>query len=497
MALVLDDQRLRRSTVDRLPLRARPRLEAGIGAGIVHLGLGAFHRAHQAVYTEDAIAAAGGDWGIVGVAPRSYAVLGAMAGQDRLYSVLSVGPGRVEPRVVGVHTHLVHAAANPMNVVGWICDPAIRVLTLTVTEKAYRLDPATGQPRLDDDVRADVTTDRPPLTVPGLLARGLIARSATAAPLAVVSCDNLPSNGQRLRAVAEAALGVLRDPLRERVLEFVCRSVTFPGTTVDRIVPATTEQTVTLAREHLGVADAVPVVAEPFMQWVVEDRFPGGRPAWELAGAVLTDDARPWESLKLRMLNGVHSALAYLGALAGRRTIDDTLRLPGVDAFLDRLIAEDIAPTLAPPSGESVEAYGRTVRERFANPALGHTTLQVAMDGSQKLPQRLLGTIADRRGAGGVPVWAGLVLAAWMRYVRGYADDGTTLPLDDPLADRLVAALSTVDDTPAGLADALLAVHEVIPAELAADGQLRATVVEWLTVLERGGVAAALAQAAR
>jgi fructuronate reductase len=144
-----------------------------------------------------------------------------------------------------------------------------------------------------------------------------------------------------------------------------------------------------------------------------------------------------------------------------------------------------------------VEAYGRTVRERFANPALGHTTLQVAMDGSQKLPQRLLGTIADRRGAGGVPVWAGLVLAAWMRYVRGYADDGTTLPLDDPLADRLVAALSTVDDTPAGLADALLAVHEVIPAELAADGQLRATVVEWLTVLERGGVAAALAQAAR
>ena len=494
---MLDDQRLRRSTVDRLPLGARPRLEPGIGPGIVHLGLGAFHRAHQAVFTEDAIAAAGGDWGIVGVAPHSYAVLGAMAGQDRLYSVLSVGAGRVEPRVVGVHTHLVHAAANPMNAVGWLCDPAIRVVTLTVTEKAYRLDPATGRPRLDDEVRADVTTDRPPVTVPGLLARGLIARSATGAPLAVVSCDNLPSNGQLLHALVEASLGLLREPLRERVLGFVRRSVTFPGTTVDRIVPATTAQTVALAREHLGVADAVPVAAEPFSQWVVEDEFPGGRPAWELAGAVLTDDARPWERLKLRMLNGVHSALAYLGALAGRRTIDEALRLPHADAFLDRLIAADIAPTLAPPPGQSVEAYGRTVRERFANPALGHRTLQVAMDGSQKLPQRLLGTITDRRAAGATPVWAGLVLAAWMRFVRGYADDGTSLPLDDPLASRLRAAVSTVDDTPAALAGALLAVPEVIPADLADDGELRATLVGWLTVLERGGVVAALAEAAR
>jgi fructuronate reductase len=489
--------RLGRSTVDRLPLVARPRLEPGIGAGILHLGLGAFHRAHQAVYTEDAMAAAGGDWGIVGVAPRSYAVMGALAGQDRLYSVLSVGAGYVEPRVVGVHTQLLHAAANPMNVVGWIGDPTIRVVTLTVTEKAYRLDPATGRPRVDDEVRADVTTDRPPLTVPGWLARGLVCRSAVDAPLAVVSCDNLPANGSRLAAVVEAALELLPEPLRGRTLAYVNRSVTFPGTTVDRIVPAATARTVELARERLGVADAVPVMAEPFSQWVVEDQFPGGRPAWDLAGAVLTADARPWERLKLRTLNGVHSALAYLGALGGRRTIDEALRLPGIDAFLDRLIADDIAPTLVPPPGETVEGYGRTVRERFANPALGHTTLQVAMDGSQKLPQRLLSTIADRRATGDRPVWALLVLAAWMRYVRGRADDGSALPLDDPLAGRLRAALSTVDDTPAAVAGALLAVPEVIPVALAADDEVRATVVEWLTVLERGGVAAALREATR
>ena len=483
--------RLARSTVDRLPLAARPRLEPGVGAGMLHLGLGAFHRAHQAVYTEDAIAAAGGDWGIVGVAPRSYAVIGALSGQDRLYSVLSVGAGCVEPRVVAVHTHLLHAAANPMNVVGWIADPAIRVVTLTVTEKAYRLDPA-GRPRVDDEVRADVTTDRPPLTVPGWLARGLVRRSAVDAPLALVSCDNLPANGSRLAAVVEAALELLPEPLRGRTLGYVHRSVTFPGTTVDRIVPATTARTVELARERLGVADAVPVMAEPFSQWVIEDEFPGGRPAWDLAGAVLTADARPWERLKLRTLNGVHSAIAYLGALAGRRTIDEALRLPGIDAFLDRFIADDIAPTLVPPPGETVEGYGRTVRERFANPELGYTTLQVATDGSQKLPQRLLGTIADRRAAARRPAWALLVLAAWMRFVRGEADDGSALPLDDPLAGRLRAALSVVDDTPSGVAGALLAVPEVIPPALAGDDEVRTTVVEWLTVLERGGVAAAL-----
>jgi fructuronate reductase len=381
-----------------------------------------------------------------------------------------------------------------MAVVAWLVDPAIRVVTLTVTEKAYRLDPATGRPRIDDDIRADVTTDRPPVTVPGLLARGLTARAAAGAPLAVVSCDNLPSNGARLRALIEAALALLPAPHRDRVLAWVRSAVTFPGTTVDRIVPATTALTVDLARAHLGVADAVPVMAEPFSQWVIEDEFPAGRPAWDLAGTVLTADVRPWERLKLRTLNGVHSALAYLGALAGRRTIDEALRLPGMDAFLDRFIADDIAPSLAPPPGVSVEAYGRTVRQRFANPALGHTTLQVAMDGSQKLPQRLLGTIVDRRAAGGRPVRAGLVLAAWMWFVRGRADDGDALPLDDPLAGRLRSVLSTVDETPAGVARALLAVPEVFPAELAADDEVRAIVVDWLTVLERGGVAAALAE---
>jgi fructuronate reductase len=488
--------RLNRSTVDRLPVAARPAINGDVGAGILHLGLGAFHRAHQAVFTEDAIVAAGGDWGIVGVAPRSTGILSAMAAQDRLYSVLTVGPGTVAPRTVGVHVDLMHAAADPLAVVARLADPAIRVVTLTVTEKAYRLGPATGVPRIDDDVRADVVSGRPPQTVPGLLARGLLARCATGAPIAVVSCDNLPSNGRRTRVLVEAALAEVPGAEGERVRAWLDSSVSFPGTMVDRIVPATTPSTVDLARRSLGLSDLVPVAAEPFTQWVIEDHFPGGRPAWERAGAVLTTDAEPWERLKLRTLNGVHSAIAYLGALSGVGPIDETLRLPRIDAFLDRLIADDIAPTLVPPPGETVERYGATVRQRFANPALGYRTLQVAMDGSQKLPQRLLGTILDRRAAGGRPVWACLVLASWMRFVRGYADDGTALPLDDPLADRLRAAVSTVDDKPADLADALFAIDAVFPAELAGDDEVRALVEHWLAVLARGGVPAALAEVA-
>jgi fructuronate reductase len=430
----------------------------------------------------------------VGVAPRSHDVLDRLAAQDRLYSVLSVRSGEVCPRVLAVHTELMHAASDPLAVVRRLADPAIRIVTLTVTEKAYRLDPATGVARIDADLRADLTTDRPPRTLPGLLVRGLLARAAgAAAPLAVMSCDNLPSNGRRLRELVEAALREVPGAAGDRAREWLTAAVTFPGTMVDRIVPATTAHTIDLARRSLGVADLAPVVAEPFSQWVVEDDFPAGRPAWEQAGVILTDDAQPWERLKLRMLNGLHSALAYLGCLAGCETIDRVLELPGIDGFLDGLITADIAPTLVSPPGESAERYGRTVLARFANPDLGHRTLQVAMDGSQKLPQRLLGTVADRRAAGVLPAWAALVIAAWIRFVRGYADDGRPLPLDDPLADKLRAAVDAAGDAPADLVDALFGISAVFPPELADDDELKSLVAEWLGVLARSGVRGALA----
>ena len=485
MAAVTTGVGLSLDTLRRLPAEARPAVRPDdLTPGILHLGLGAFHRAHQAVYTEEAIAAAGGDWGIVAVAPRSREVVDRLAAQDGLYSVVTLSADGAAPRVIGSLAELRRAADDPQAIVDRIADPAIRVLTLTVTETAYRIDPA-GRLLLDERLRAELTGSAPPASIPALLTRGLLARAAAGAgPISVVCCDNLHANGARLRGVVEQALAVAGGDLGP--------GVSFPSTMVDRIVPATTEQTRQLAEAGLGVVDLVPVAGEPFRQWVIEDCFPGGRPAWDLAGAVLTSDVAPWEALKLRVLNAVHSALAYLGALAGQQTVAEAMALPGAHQVLSRFIAEDVAPTLVAPDGQCPIRYGQAALERFTNPAIGHRTIQIAMDGSQKLPYRLLGTIADARAAGGRARWAALVLAAWMRFVRGVADDGSALPLDDPLAERLRASLVGAADTPVGLADALFGVEEIFGPELVGDAPLRTQVVEWLTDLDRYGAAATI-----
>ncbi|MEU8239924.1 mannitol dehydrogenase family protein [Actinoplanes missouriensis] len=467
-----------------LPAAARPLVRPGeVRPGIVHLGLGAFHRAHQAVYTEAAVAASGGNWGIVGIAPRSREIVDRLREQDRLYSVLTVGGDADEARAVGILSGLGHAAGDPYGVLAAIADPAIRIVSLTVTEKAYRL---SG----DDHMRAQLTGDAPPVSVPALLARGLLARRAAGAgPLTVLCCDNLQGNGPRIRALVARALEVAGAQLPE--------DVAFPATMVDRIVPATTADHRRRAALALGAEDAVPVVAEPFTQWVIEDRFPGGRPDWPSAGVVLTSDVTPWETLKLRALNAVHSALAYLGALAGHELIADSLDMPGMSEVLRRFLAEEVARTVIPPPGVTVTGYGATVLTRFANRELGHRNLQVAMDGTQKLPHRLLGTIQDLRDQGGDPCWAGLFLAAWMRFARGYADSGARLPLDDPLSGRIREALAAVPDTPNGVTSALTGLGEVFPAGLAGDDVLRREVVRWYGELDRHGAAATIREAGR
>ncbi|MEU4557887.1 mannitol dehydrogenase family protein [Actinoplanes sp. NPDC023936] len=467
-----------------LPAAARPLVRPGeVRPGIVHLGLGAFHRAHQAVYTEAAVAASGGNWGIVGIAPRSREIVDRLREQDRLYSVLTVGGEADEARAVGILSGLGHAAGDPYGVLAAIADPAIRIVSLTVTEKAYRL---AG----DDQVRAQLTGAAPPASVPALLARGLLARRAAGAgPLTVLCCDNLQNNGPRIRAVVARALELAGAELPD--------DVAFPATMVDRIVPATTADHRRRAALALGAEDAVPVVAEPFTQWVIEDRFPGGRPDWAAAGAILTSDVTPWETLKLRALNAVHSALAYLGALAGQELIADSLDMPGMGEVLRRFLAEEVARTVTPPAGVTVTGYGATVLTRFANRELGHRNLQVAMDGSQKLPHRLLGTIQDLRDRGDDPCWAGLFLAAWMRFARGYADSGAPLRLDDPLAGRIREALAAVPDTPNGVTSALFGLGEVFPPALAGDDVLRREVVRWYAELDRHGAAATIREAGR
>ena len=449
--------------------------------GIVHLGLGAFHRAHQAVFTELAAHhTAATRWGICGVSQRSTTVRDQLAPQDGLYSVLTRGQGDPTIRVIGSVREILTAPEDPDAVVARIADPEVAVVTLTVTEKGYRAAAAGGLDLTDPEIQADLT-GRSPRTVVGQLAAGLARRAENGAgPLTVVSCDNLVANGPFLRRLMEdyaAAAGSAAGLAKQ--LEVT----KFPASMVDRIVPATTSADRDEAARLLGVRDEAVVVGEPFAQWVIEDDFAGPRPSWEQAGAVLTDDVAPWEQAKLRMLNATHSMLAYLGGLRGYETIAEAVRDEELARLANELMTTDVIPTLTPPKGLDLPAYGASVLERFANPALKHRTAQVAMDGSVKLPVRLLGTVRDRLAANAEPRVASLAVAAWMVYVaRGTDTNGQPLTLDDPQADKLRAA-SAHATTPQAVVDALLGINSIFDADLRESTTFRTLLADHVSAL--------------
>jgi fructuronate reductase len=475
--------RLSRLTLPLVSPDSRPAIGRGeLRTGIVHLGLGAFHRAHQALYTEDA-----GDpaYGVCGVTMRSTAAAELLSAQDLLYSVLELdgaGGEHASIRVCGMLTE----AVGPEAGIARIADPAVQVVTMTVTESGYRHDPATGRLRADDhDVAADLA-GRPPVTPVGRLVAGLRARrAAEAGPVTVICCDNLAGGGRLLGGLVSEFCELARE---EALLSWIRDgNVAFPSALVDRIVPAPTDADRAAAARLLGVEDRAALVTEPFRQWVIEDRFAGGRPSWERAGAVITADVEPYETMKLRLLNGVHSVLAYLGALAGLGTVAEAMARPELAEAGRRYLELDAAPTLVPPPGVDLDAYRERLLARFSNPALRHRIAQVAADGTHKLPQRLLPVIRDRLARGAEPRWAALGVAAWMRYVSaGRTDDGTPLTVVDPMADRL----SMPEADPREVADRLLGLAEVFGEDLRRDATLRALVTDWLTRLTTTGALA-------
>jgi fructuronate reductase len=480
--------RLTPEHLERLPPHCRRPLyeRARLPVGIVHLGLGAFHRAHQAVYTEDALGAAPGPFGICGVSLRSPAVRDRLAPQDGLYSVLTRSAAGERLRVVGCLRELLVGPEDPAAVPRRIADPQIAVVSLTVTEKGYCHDPASGALRAEHpDIQHDLARPAAPRSMPGVLVAALAQRRAAGlAPPTVVSCDNLPSNGATLRGVV-LAFAALRDPDLARWIE---GEVAFPCTMVDRIVPATNGDDLAAVATRLGMADAAPVVAEPFGQWVIEDRFCGPRPVWEQVGAELVASAAPYEEMKLRLLNGSHSALAYLGFLAGFEHIADVVAEADFRAFMRRMMAEEVAPTLVVPT--DLAAYQASLLERFANPAIRHKTAQIAMDGSQKLPQRLLGTIRDQLEADGPVRHLTLAVAAWMRYAAGRDEAGRAIPVADPLAERLAAIGSGAGGDAAALAAGFLGVREVFGDDLPVEPRFTGAVTVWLrSLMERGAKA--------
>ena len=471
---------------DRLQRPERPRP----GVGIVHLGLGAFFRAHGALYVAEAMAASGGDWGIVGVSLVRPAIRDLLAPQGFAYTAVEMGPEGETARVVDVVQDVLVAREAPAALLTLLAEPRVRIATLTVTEKGYCHEPSTGRLNPDHpDIAHDLAQPDAPHSAPGVLVRALARRrDAGLRPFTVLCCDNLPENGRVVRGVV-LDLARLIDPA---LADWIAAEGRFPATMVDRIVPATRDEDVARLAERTGVLDAAPVLHEPFRQWVVEDDFvDGARPDFAAAGVELVADVTPFEHMKLRCLNGTHSALAYLGYLAGHETIAETVADPVFARFVRHLWTAEIVPSLAAPPGVDLSAYTDALFARYANPAIRHRTWQIAMDGSQKLPQRLLGTVADNRAAGRPIPGLALAVAAWMRYVGGTDEKGRPIDVRDPLADRLRAA-SEAAPTPADKVAALLAVREVFPEPLARDESFATSVTEAYTGLaERGARAAA------
>lgn len=487
-------QRLSSVALPTLPADVvRPRFDRGAARiGIVHLGLGAFHRAHQAVATEAVLAGGDLQWGIAGVSLRSPDTRDALQPQDGLFTVaVRSGEGDRLEVIGAILTQLV-APEDPEAVLALMAAPATRIVSLTVTEKGYCHNPATGELDRDHpDIVHDLANSHAPRSVPGFLVEALRRRrEAGLPPFTVLSCDNLPANGATARRVV-AAFAELRD---DALGSFVAREVPFPSTMVDRIVPATTDDDRALVAERLGVEDAWPVMTEPFRQWVIEDHFADGRPDWTAGGARFVADVEPFELMKLRLLNGSHSTLAYLGYLAGHETVSEAMADAPFADLLAAMMEHEIAPTLPPLFGFDLAAYRAELLQRFRNPALRHRTWQIAMDGSQKVPQRLLGTIRDRLKAGEPFERLALGLAGWIRYVGGRDERGGAIDVRDPMAARLRALSDGAGEDPERLADAFLSVREVFGDDLAGDLRLRRTVAQALARLITVGSAAAVAE---
>lgn len=484
--------------MDRLSLDTLPDLPAAVArpaydvratrVGVVHLGVGAFHRAHQAVYLDDRLNAGETGWGVIGASLRSPDTRDALHPQDGLYAVMVRSGEGTRTRVVGALRGLLVAPENPERLLAAMTDPRVRIVSLTVTEKGYCHDPATGALREDHpDIRRDLGSPLSPVSAPGFLVEALRRRRAAGTPpFTVLTCDNLPANGETVHRVISRYAALVDADLGR----FVEGEVACPSTMVDRIVPATTDADRAAAREALGVEDAWPIATEPFTQWVIEDRFPAGRPRLEEAGAQLVADVAPFELMKLRLLNGAHSTLAYLGYLAGYETVSDVMADPAFARLVQGLMDDEVTPTLAVPPGADLPGYKRQLQERFRNPALRHRTWQIAMDGSQKLPQRLLGTVRDRLRTGAPVDRLALGVAAWMRYVTGRDEAGGAIDVRDPLRERLRALADGADLQADRLAPALLSVREVFGDDLPADPRFTGPVTAALDALIRRGAKA-------
>ncbi len=462
-------ERLGPASLDRLPAAIeRPGYDrAALTIGMAHVGVGAFHRAHQAEYTDDLLRLSLDRRGVVGVNIRAPELAGTLGRQGGLYTRLCRSGDRTEARVIGSILSVVDSQAGPAPALAVLAAPEVDVVTLTVTEKGYCHRPASGA--LDatlPDIVHDLAGPEAPRSLPGLLVRALELRMLShRRPVTVISCDNIPGNGAILGRVVQA----LAERRGGGLPDWIAANAAFPSTMVDRIAPATTPADLAWIERAHGYRDDAAVVGEPIRQWVVETRFAGRVPRWASAGAAFVDDVTPFEQLKMRVLNAAQSTLAYLGLLAGREHSSDAVADPLLAAFVRRMLVAESAPTLPPVPGVAPIAYVEQCLDRLRNTAIRHRCHQIATDGSQKIVQRLLDPAGERLRRGEDITLLSVAIAAWMAYlIRASNRFGRAWTVEDPEAGRVAAIADRVGHDPQALVAAILAIDTVFDRELAA-----------------------------
>jgi len=408
-----------------------------IKSRIVHIGCGAFHRAHQALYTSEMLEKTNSDWGICEVNLFSGdRLITDLRKQDHLYTVVEKGASDTVIKVIGSIKESMHPKLDgPSSIIEKMAEEQVAIVSMTITEKGYCIDHSTGQ--LDKQnplIIADLNNPAHPISALGYIVQALkLRRDRDIKPFTVLSCDNVQENGH----VAKCAILAFAKLIDVELCVWIEENVTFPCTMVDRIVPAATSATLKEISELIGIEDPCGIICEPFRQWVIEDNFVAGRPKWNLVGVEFVEDVAPYEEMKLRMLNGSHSFLAYLGYLGGYAHISDTMTDVNYRIATFDMMIKAQAPSLSMPEGTDLDAYAILLIDRFTNPSLRHKTSQIATDGSQKIPQRLMKSLKYHLDNGSDFKWIALSIAGWMRFIAGVDERGHKIEVNDPMAKQL------------------------------------------------------------
>ncbi|WFP78245.1 mannitol dehydrogenase family protein [Mesorhizobium sp. WSM4906] len=474
-------ERLGPAVLGRLPPEvSKPAYDrSALRPGIAHIGVGAFHRCHQAEYTDDLLAQDFDRWGLVGINIRPPLLAETLGRQDGVYTRLIRQNDEVEARVIGSIVRVVDSQDSAAPALGVLSSPEIEMVTMTVTEKGYCHIPSSGALDLDHpDIVHDLANPQTPRSVPGILARALEMRMVShGRPVTLLSCDNIPANGTILGNVVRT----FAERHGSGLADWIAANVAFPSAMVDRIAPATTEADIDAVEERFGYRDGAVVVGERFRQWVIENRFAGRVPRWDRVGASFVDDVTPFEHLKMRVLNGAQSTLAYLGVLGGFEHTFEAVADQLLATFVRRMLMEETLPTLMSVPGISPAAYVEQSLARLTNTAIRHRNHQIATDGSQKIVQRLLNPIRDRLAMGLSIALLPVPVAGWMAYlVKASAHFGRAWQASDPFAERIAAIAGRIGADSEALADAILAIDAIFDPSLAANTTFRAHVTTGL-----------------